>query len=133
MICGATYERQASSRRYTQTNPLCDSSGGFGAIWQVLLGVEAVFFALFTLCMICDATTMFSSGTAHIDQKKNQDATQAHTWNESFAHVFGGDGRFSPLWLLPIDARWKNASKQFGFMLRIKHLETLDDAEDNLV
>lgn len=125
VLCGRSNELDSSRgwKSFVQTNPQCEARFA-SALTLVLLGVEAVFFGLFTMCMLCDASSMFISGATQVDQykakKTGTQSASSHSCTDSLAVVFGDDGRFSAGWLVPIDARWKHASKQFGFMLPLK-------------
>jgi hypothetical protein len=90
------------------------------SLMNMFLGVEAFFFGFFTICMLCDQYSVIEAGAPQIDQlkaKKESKALPTSTRRESLAHIFGGDGSFSLVWLIPIDAKWKNPEKEFSFML----------------
>jgi len=87
---------------------------------NVFLGIEAFFFGMFTLCMMCDQYSVVYTGASHIDElkaKKHKKEVYRATFRESLQHIFGGDGSFSLWWFVPIDAKWKNPEKEFAFML----------------
>lgn len=125
--CSQGLKFDSSSHKFTQTIEVCKGNDNPGdTLFIILVGIEAFFFGMFTICMICDQAAVVSSGQSHIDVHKQKrvlkkEEVKASTMSENFATVFGGDGQPSIWWFVPIDAKWKNPEKHFGFMLPKKH------------
>ena len=121
ITCGRGYKHEGN--RVVQTLAFCKDSPVSHSLLSVFLGVEAFFFGMFTVCMLFDQYGVLSEGASHIDQhkarklKKDFPGANNSSWTESLTHVFGGDGTFSIWWLIPVDAKWKNAEREFAFML----------------
>lgn len=64
---------------------------------------------------------MLNSGINHIEQHKakkiKKEPVPTNTFQEGLVHIFGGDGRFSLWWFIPVDAKWKSPEREFHFML----------------
>jgi hypothetical protein len=125
VICGRGFRMNPQTGKYEQNVPFCDQPTGVGpSLMSIFLGVEAFFFGFFTICMLCDQYGVITAGASQIDQlkaKRDKRELSANSWSESFSHIFGGDGKFSFWWLIPIDAKWKNPQKEFAFMLPRPH------------
>jgi hypothetical protein len=120
IICGRGYTYD-SSGKFHQSLDYCAHSPIGHTLLNVLLGVEAFFFGMFTVCMLCDQYSVLYSGVNHIAQHKAKklktEVSQANTFHEGLVHIFGGDGTFSVWWLIPFDAKWKSPEREFHFML----------------
>ena len=135
IVCGRGYKHDGTGKFY-QTLEFCTRSPVGSTLLLVLLGVEAFFFGMFTICMLCDQYSVLHNGVNHIEQLKarklKQELSQVSTFREGLMHIFGGDGSFSLWWLIPTDAKWKNAEKEFHFMLpknagALKHTIDMND------
>jgi len=97
----------------------CSSSPG-PFVMMILLGVEALLFGLFTICMLCDQYSVVFSSMTQVERLKAElsvkaPPTRPRTTTEHLIEVFGGDG-LSIWWLIPVKARWKSREKIFQFV-----------------
>jgi len=132
IICSRGFKYE--NGQFFQTLAWCEKNPARDSLLVVFLAVEAMFFGLFTTCMLCDQYGVVTAGASHIDQmkaRKMKKEIQLKSVSENLAHIFGGDGTFSVSWFLPIDAKWKNPEKEFAFMLPIvkESAESFEDAD----
>lgn len=120
--CSSGYQYDPATKKYMHAIEWCEKHTGMDTLCMVLLGVEAFFFGMFTMCMICDQSTVLTTGQTQIDHHKlkrvlRKDEVKITTTSENLSLVFGGDGKPSIKWLIPIDVRWKQPERIFGFSL----------------
>ena len=98
----------------------CKLSGS-GFILLIFLCIEAILFGLFTMCMLCDQYSVVFSSQTQVERLKPElpvkpASARSKTTSEYLAEVFGGDA-FSPMWLVPVQARWKSRDRVYQWMM----------------
>lgn len=75
----------------------------------------SIFFGLFTFCMLFDQFDSITTSVSGIDALK-KDYSYVKSTRESLREVFGGDGRFSLDWLIPINQHYTNIYEIQGYI-----------------
>lgn len=76
--------------------------------------VEAILFGLFTMCMLCDQTSMVLTANSKIDRLQGA-RTSKRPICDNLTEVFGGEPRFSLTWLLPTKIVHTRPEEIYGF------------------
>jgi len=101
---------------------------GSGFILLIFLFIEAILFGLFTMCMLCDQYSVVFSSQTQVERLKAEQlpskptSGRPKTTSEYLAEVFGGDA-FSPMWFVPVQARWKSRDRVYQWMMPRTDLE----------
>ncbi|KAK8812405.1 hypothetical protein WA158_007639 [Blastocystis sp. Blastoise] len=78
------------------------------------LVVICLLFGLFTFSLLCDMIYVCTTGVTGIDEKQRKTFNYSDRY-KAIAEVFGGDGHFSLLWLIPISPYFKNYEDIVGY------------------
>eukprot|EP00924_Labyrinthula_sp_SR-Ha-C_P004016 maker-scaffold_3-snap-gene-11.1-mRNA-1 protein AED:0.03 eAED:0.03 QI:81/1/1/1/0.33/0.25/4/228/342 len=115
-------------------DPVCDNTTSQETIFLFLLAIEAVLFGLFTLCMLCDQSTVVFSAMTQIDRLKNE-SKKGNSVLYNMMEVFGGDGNgFSCLQLfnffLPTGVKYKEELREKILGYRQDKVDGFDEVSD---
>ena len=96
-------------------NHNCTRDSITGQILVMLVCVEALMFALFTVSMFCEQMCNVLHGNTQIDRLKAQNSS---SWGkyDNLVDVFGDRGSVL-WWILPVHPQWTNLRSRLGFDL----------------
>ena len=92
---------------------LVESELGSRMVGNAIIVLFGGFFSIFTISMSCDTFSVVQSGTTSIDVLKG--ISYNGTLKTGLIEVFGGKGRFSLNWLLPIKPKWEDPDEVLGY------------------
>jgi hypothetical protein len=119
MLCGLWVKCGA---KVSQNEPVCIGAKLPGnMVLLMLLCMEALLFALFTMCMSCDQFSSVYSNKTYIDHlqarqrgKSFKSSKEKGSLLKNIREVVG-DTRYTLMWFLPIKPYWKDWQKMFGY------------------
>mmetsp|Transcript_16357 Transcript_16357/g.25671 ORF Transcript_16357/g.25671 Transcript_16357/m.25671 type:complete len:346 (-) Transcript_16357:1207-2244(-) len=100
-----------------------------GGVLMLVVVVEAILFGLFTMCMMCDQWSVVLTATTQIDRLKGEQKRRRGVC-ENLNEVFGGEPRFSFMWLLPTAVKFNKPETVFGYRVHNKtelNMVTIND------